>query len=415
MAYNGSGVFSIINTFVYDTVISETAVNQNFTDIATGLSTAITKDGQTTVTANIPMSTNKFTGLAAGSAATDSATLGQVQAKAYAWGGTAAGTADALTITPSPAIAAYAAGQRFSVLINATNTTAATIAVSGLAAKAIQKLGAALVAGDMTASDVADIEYDGTQFQMLSPARTPVLTANSIPGSAVAIATATTRGSVEFATTAETETGTDAALSVTPDGLHDMTTLAGAAWFLDEDAMGSDSAVKVASQQSIKAYVAAQVAAVPTLTLGTEQATTSGTVIDFTSIPTGTKRITVMFVDVSLSGSDELLVQLGDAGGVEATGYVASCGSGANVDDSTAGLIATEGGAASSAYSGAVVLNLEDASGFTWVSSGILNTSAAIPRVSAGRKSLTAELDRIRITTNGSDTFDAGAINISYE
>jgi len=67
-------------------------------------------------------------------------------------------------------------------------------------------------------------------------------------------ASTTVAGVVELATTAETETGTDATRAVTPDGLHDMTTLAGAAWFLDEDTMSSDSAVKTASQQSIKAY-----------------------------------------------------------------------------------------------------------------------------------------------------------------
>lgn len=71
----------------------------------------------------------------------------------------------------------------------------------------------------------------------------------------VSAASTTAAGKVELATTAETETGTDTARAVTPDGLHDMTTLAGAAWFLDEDDMVSNSAVKTASQQSIKAYV----------------------------------------------------------------------------------------------------------------------------------------------------------------
>lgn len=65
----------------------------------------------------------------------------------------------------------------------------------------------------------------------------------------------TAAGIVELATTAETTTGTDATRAVTPDGLHDMTSLAGAAWFLDEDGMDSDSATKVPSQQSVKAYV----------------------------------------------------------------------------------------------------------------------------------------------------------------
>ena len=76
-------------------------------------------------------------------------------------------------------------------------------------------------------------------------------------------ASTTAAGIVELATTAETTTGTDALRAVTPDGLHDMTSLAGAAWFLDEDAMGTNSATKVASQQSIKAYVTSSVAASP--------------------------------------------------------------------------------------------------------------------------------------------------------
>lgn len=77
-------------------------------------------------------------------------------------------------------------------------------------------------------------------------------------GDATGIVTAasdTAAGKVELATTAETTTGTDATRAVTPDGLHDMTSLSGAAWFLDEDDMASNSATKAASQQSIKAYV----------------------------------------------------------------------------------------------------------------------------------------------------------------
>lgn len=71
-------------------------------------------------------------------------------------------------------------------------------------------------------------------------------------------ASTTVKGIVELATTAETTTGTDATRAVTPDGLHDMTSLSGAAWFLDEDDMASDSAVKVPSQQSVKAYAASK-------------------------------------------------------------------------------------------------------------------------------------------------------------
>ena len=66
MAFNGSGTF-LINTagqpVVAGTVISSTTFNSLTADLATGLSTVITKDGQTTVTANIPMASFKFTGL----------------------------------------------------------------------------------------------------------------------------------------------------------------------------------------------------------------------------------------------------------------------------------------------------------------------------------------------------------------
>ena len=75
-------------------------------------------------------------------------------------------------------------------------------------------------------------------------------TVNDMPA-----ATATVAGKVELATTAETATGTDAGRAVTPDGLHDMSTLSGAAWLIDEDDMSTNSATVVPSQQSVKAYV----------------------------------------------------------------------------------------------------------------------------------------------------------------
>ncbi len=166
MAYNGSGVFSIINQFIFGTVISETEVNQNFDDVAAGLSTAITKDGQTTITANLPMSGFKHTNVGNGVAANEYAALGQVQSGAVNWAGTAGGTADALTLTPSPAITAYAAGQVFRFIAGSTNTGAATLTVSGLTSPAIRRDGAALVAGNIVSGSQYEVVYDGTAFQL---------------------------------------------------------------------------------------------------------------------------------------------------------------------------------------------------------------------------------------------------------
>ena len=101
MSYNGSGTF-VINTagqpVVSGTVISSTAFNALTADLATGLSTAITKDGQTTPTANIPMGNNKITGLAVGTAATDAANLSQVQSTAAKLVNSVSG-ADTITAT----------------------------------------------------------------------------------------------------------------------------------------------------------------------------------------------------------------------------------------------------------------------------------------------------------------------------
>ena len=154
MARNGSGAYSNpYPNFVSGTVISSTEVDANNSDVATALTQSIAVDGQSTVTGNIPMNAKKFTGVAAGSAATDSLNLTQAQAEAMIWCGTAGGSANAITLAPSPAITAYAAGQRFVWMASSTvNTGATTVAISGLSAIALQDNGAALVAGNHAAS-----------------------------------------------------------------------------------------------------------------------------------------------------------------------------------------------------------------------------------------------------------------------
>jgi hypothetical protein len=155
--------------------------------------------------------------------------------------------------------------------------------------------------------------------------------------------------------------------------------------------------------------------------LGTEQATTSGTSIDFTNIPSWVKRITIQFVGVSTNGTNNWLIQVGDSGGVEDTAYL---GAGSQVQNanSTSAAAFTAGfgldlASAAAVVHGTVTLMLEDAAAFTWVASGVLARSDTAGQVfTAGSKSLSAALDRVRITTaGGTDTFDAGAINVLYE
>jgi hypothetical protein len=149
------------------------------------------------------------------------------------------------------------------------------------------------------------------------------------------------------------------------------------------------------------------------------------TPIDFTGIPSWVKRITVMFSGVSTSGTSLFLVQLGDAGGVEITGYTSQANSitttpAVTATTNTAGFVlGATALAAASTYSGTVSIVKLD--GNAWVySSLIIRDGTASSNFGAGSKTLSDTLTQLRITTvNGTDTFDttpsAGTINILYE
>lgn len=157
------------------------------------------------------------------------------------------------------------------------------------------------------------------------------------------------------------------------------------------------------------------------IVLSTAQASTSGTAITFSSIPAGVRRITIMLSGVSTSGTSNIMVQIGDAGGVEATGYLGAATTIASATPASANFTTGFGVQATTAAGtishGSIVLDLMNASAFTWAARAIVGHSNATNiSMGAGVKSLSAELDRVVITTvGGADTFDAGSINISYE
>jgi hypothetical protein len=155
------------------------------------------------------------------------------------------------------------------------------------------------------------------------------------------------------------------------------------------------------------------------LTLATAQNTTSGTSIDFTGIPSWVKRITVMLNGVSVSGTSAVLVQLGDSGGIENSGYSGAAVAAGNASTSlgntfTTG-IALASGNASNVLHGSVVINLVGSN--LWVASGSYSFSnTAFAGSTASSKTLSDTLTQVRLTTvNGTDTFDAGSVNIMYE
>ena len=159
------------------------------------------------------------------------------------------------------------------------------------------------------------------------------------------------------------------------------------------------------------------------LVSGTAVASTSGTSIDFTGIPSWVKRITVMLSGVSLSSTANILIQLGTGGTLTTTGYSSTGGyistpngaGSAGGSSSTSGFIVQLGAAAYSYFGNMVFTNI---SGNIWVGQGVFSniSQAALVAISGGGVTLAGALNIVRITTvNGTDTFDAGSINILYE
>lgn len=154
------------------------------------------------------------------------------------------------------------------------------------------------------------------------------------------------------------------------------------------------------------------------ITSGTSVASTSGTAIDFTSIPSWVKRVTVIFNGVSTNGTSPRLVQLG-AGSITTSGYSSTAcqfnpnASTAGSGSSTAGMIVYSP-QASDLLSGTMTLTLVTSN--AWTATVVYKQSTVLIGYGGGDVSLSGTLDRVRITTvNGTDTFDAGSINILYE
>ena len=150
---------------------------------------------------------------------------------------------------------------------------------------------------------------------------------------------------------------------------------------------------------------------------------TTQTSVDFTSIPSWVKRITVMFNAVSLSGTAYMQVQLGDSGGIENTGYTGSVtiigNAGTGVTTALSAGFQTENHTywvAASTRMG--MMTITNVSGNIWTANWVLGATGTSPAANAfggGVKTLTDTLTQVRITTTGSDTLDGGSVNILYE
>lgn len=200
MAFNGAGVFQRVHNWVADKAanikITASRMDTEMDGFATGLSNCVTKDGQTNPTADLPMSSQKHTGVANADARDQYGAVGQIQDSAYLYA--AVSGTDTYTMNLSPAITAYAAGQSFVGLVTNANTGAATLNVNSVGAKNILDVGgSALVAGDIPANSIISVVYDGTQFILLT-------------------------ATVDFATNAQANAGTATNAAITPANLEEL-------------------------------------------------------------------------------------------------------------------------------------------------------------------------------------------------
>ncbi len=238
MAFNGSGTFVRLYSWVNDAAanikIRADRMDNETNGIAVGLSTCITKDGQTTITANLPMAGYRHTGVGDATDRTQYAKFGQVQDGNVAWadGG---GTADAITAAYSIPITTLVDGQLCYVRATAANaTTTPTFSPSSLTARTIVKQGgSALAAGDIS-GDGAELilRYDlaNTRWELLNPKavipQTIPYTAASTSGPAsLEFAEDTDNGTNKVTLKAPASIASDADVTLPPTGT--LATLAG--------------------------------------------------------------------------------------------------------------------------------------------------------------------------------------------
>jgi len=169
---------------------------------------------------------------------------------------------------------------------------------------------------------------------------------------------------------------------------------------------------------SAGAGVAPTWAAAGGITLGTPVATTAGTQFNYTGIPSGKKQIEIMFAGVQLLSADDIIVQLGNSGGIQSTNYFGSyrnSGAGNSVGY-TSGFLVASSLSAAYVWNGALVIWLQNSSSNIWAGHSVLGASNTTQTGNAaGVKTVSGVVDRIRITTTaGTTVFVAGEINISY-
>jgi hypothetical protein len=430
MARNGSGTYNrAVAAYVAGTTITAATVNSEMDDIATALTGSMARDGQSPAQANIPMGGFRLTGLANAIAITDAAALGQVAALA---GATMTGT---LGVTAGTAAlpGVFVSGDTNTGLFQpSADTLAVTVGGAEVARFGANGLQSAAPWVDLASATTTDLGAQTTDNLRITGTTT-------ITGFGT-VASGTMRN-LRFAAAL---TLTHNATSLILPGAANITTAAGDTatavslglgnWVVTAFQRAAGLPVAQMTTARVLGRVTAGTGAIEEIPLGnsaaalslginrgSQQATTSGTAIDFTGIPAGVRRIILTLNGVSTNGSAQLQIQLGSTT-FTTSGYSAHShaidGTSAGSASASSGHLIDPGGLAAFARSGFIELFSRDAN--VWDSKHqILISGGSNPRLHFGAAAspvLSGSLDRIRLTSvGGTDTFDAGTIDIAWE
>lgn len=435
MSLNGSGVYQVNSAgqpVVANTLITAAAFNAFTADIATALSTAIFKDGQQTVTANIPMAGFRFTGLGAGSAAGHSlryeqlfttsvvTLLGQLK---FVKG---SNVLSAATIDLSAVVGnlAHVTGTTQIDAVTTGSGVFVCVVFDGILQLTHHSTNNNLPTAANITTAVGDRAFywgDGTTSYCFAYQR-----ANGTPlalGSAT-VTNAILAYSAVNGQTGETAPATDDEFLIGDTSASALRKMTFANYLkiinaLTEDTSpdtGNDFVVTYDASASGPKKVKIQNLST-SVTVGTPVATTSGTEVNInTSLPAGIKRLEVPLAGVSTDGTDGYLIQLGTGGSFVTSGYASSNATAGASTDSTAGFLIVRAPAAAKAYSGSLILTLENATNHTWSGICVMRAAGESACFGAGTITLSTAVDRVRITTTaGTNAFDAGEANVAYQ
>ena len=364
------------------TTIEVSQHNPPFEDVAQALTDSLPRDGSAPMTGNLAMGSNKITGLAAGTNPADAVRFDQLP------------TVTTTTATLTAGTNAQGQGpittDQVTITVAAANPSGATLPTA--------VAGKRVIIANRGANPVNIYPATGAAIGALAT-NAPVLLA--VNQSVEFFARSATQWEGQISQPLDADLTAIAALGGTGIAVR----TAADTW-AQRTIVSADSSVTITNPGGVAGNIDLSV---PGGGVSAATAASSGTAIDIGSIPATATRLWIMFDAVSLNGTDDLLVQIGDSGGIENTGYVS--GSRESASSSTAGFILFVGNATRAATG---IMHLVKGAGNQWFESHNIY-SPTISSGGGGSKTLSATLDRVRIIPSGANSFDgAGTITVRW-